>query len=254
MAAVRWSIEDGMMIRRSGRGPEIVWIHGLGEQSATFDAIAYDLPDFQHVLVDLPGYGRSPWPDSLPPGDTVAWFAERLARWIGDRAPILAGHSMGGVIAQMVAEQVPVAAVVDVDGNLSLGDCTFSLQAIEYAETDFVSHGFTALREARYERGVADTALRGHYAGMRLACPLIVHRNCRDLVELSRAETLAPRLAALATPTLFVAGVPGGICPRSHELLAEHGIHHACIPGSGHWPFIDQPAAFADVVRSFLAG
>jgi pimeloyl-ACP methyl ester carboxylesterase len=162
-------------------------------------------------------------------------------------------HSMGGVIAQMVAEQIPVAGVIDIDGNVSLGDCTFSLQALEYTEAEFVSHGFALLREARYERGVDEPALRGHYAGMRAACPGVIYRNCRDLVELSRSETLAPRLAALATPTLFVAGTPGGICVRSHELLAEHGLRCESIAEAGHWPFIDQPAAFTNVVAGFLS-
>ena len=47
---MRWSIEatghaerapaDAMMVRRSGSGPELVWIHGLGEQSRSLDAIA----------------------------------------------------------------------------------------------------------------------------------------------------------------------------------------------------------------------
>ena len=47
---MRWSLEaaghadrpaaPAMMVRRSGSGPELVWIHGLGEQSRSLDAIA----------------------------------------------------------------------------------------------------------------------------------------------------------------------------------------------------------------------
>ena len=41
---MRWQLEhaDGhaMMVRRFGAGPEIVWIHGLGEWSANFDPVA----------------------------------------------------------------------------------------------------------------------------------------------------------------------------------------------------------------------
>ena len=53
-----------MVVRRLSRGPsdrvpELVWIHGLGERSTCFDAIAGHrlLDGMIHVLPDLPGYG-----------------------------------------------------------------------------------------------------------------------------------------------------------------------------------------------------
>jgi hypothetical protein len=36
---MKWSLEDGMVVRRTGEGRELVWIHGLGEQSASFDRV-----------------------------------------------------------------------------------------------------------------------------------------------------------------------------------------------------------------------
>src|SRR6185369_6683649 len=130
---MRWSLEHGMMVRRFGDGPELVWIHGLGEWSLSFDPVARHpaLAGFAHVLPDLPGYGRSPWPNGgdVDDVDDLARVADRLAAWIGDRAPALIGHSMGGVLASLVAERIAVRAVVDVEGNLSMGDCVFSAKA-----------------------------------------------------------------------------------------------------------------------------
>ena len=57
---MKWSFEHGMCVRRFGAGPEVVWIHGLGESSQAFDDIAARIPGFTHVLPDLPGYSRSP--------------------------------------------------------------------------------------------------------------------------------------------------------------------------------------------------
>ena len=37
---MEWALELGMMVRRFGDGPELVWLHGLGEWSRNFDAIA----------------------------------------------------------------------------------------------------------------------------------------------------------------------------------------------------------------------
>ena len=244
-----WSLEHDMVVRRVGAGQELVWIHGLGEQSASFDNIVARLPNFTHVLVDLPGYGRSPWPASPP---SLVDVADHLVTWLGDRKPLLAGHSMGGVLAQFVAERIPVAGVIDIDGNLSRGDCTYSARALPYSPTDFATHGFDVVRDEVYKSGIADPALRGYYVAMRMASPHVFHRHAIELVELSSTETLAARLAALTVPVLFIAGVPGGICARSHELLAKHAIRTISIEDAGHWPFIDQPEAFAKALGDGL--
>lgn len=251
---MQWSVEHDLVVRRVGHGPEVVWLHGLGEWSVSFDAIARHpgLAGFTHVLPDLPGYGRSAWPAPAT-GDSLERHAAHLAAWLAERAPaILVGHSMGGVLATLCAERTKVRAIVDVDGNLSRGDCTFSATAAGYALDDFLAQGFAAMRTAVYERGLSDPALRGYHAGLLAASPVVFHANAVDLVALSTTETLAARLAATAIPTLFVAGVPGGICARSRELLDQHGVRWIGIEPSGHWPFLDQPDAFATAVGAFL--
>ena len=42
---MRWSLERGMVVRRTGTGPRVVWIHGLGESSMSFEpAVAAVVP------------------------------------------------------------------------------------------------------------------------------------------------------------------------------------------------------------------
>jgi pimeloyl-ACP methyl ester carboxylesterase len=245
---MKWTTEHDLVVRRVGEGRELIWIHGLGEQSASFERVVARLPGFTHVLVDLPGYGRAPWP-AAP--ESIEAVADRLARWIGDRAPILAGHSQGGVLAHWVAERIPVAAVIDIEGNLSLGDCTLSAQAAAYTLDDFVAHGFDAIRDDLYKRGIADEALRGYYAALRMASPHVIHRHATELVAMSRTEARVARLAALTVPVLFVAGVPDGICERSRALLRAHRVHCIGVEPAGHWPFVDQPQAVATAVADF---
>jgi len=272
--AMRWTIEHAaghpMMVRRWGSDPaegseehaeegsgegseEIVWIHGLGEQSENLvPAAAHPaLAGFSHTLIDLPGYGRSPWPDAP---DDLAVLAARIASWIGDRRPVVIGHSMGGVLATLVAELTAVRAVIDVDGNLSRGDCNFSGQAAALSRDDFVTHGMAALRAQIYDAGRDDLAQRGYHAALMLACPAVFHHQACQLVALSESETLAARLAALRAPALFIAGVPDGVCARSRELLDRHGVRWIGIAPAGHAVHLDQPDRFATDVAGFLAG
>jgi pimeloyl-ACP methyl ester carboxylesterase len=257
-----WAVESGMVVRRFGAGPEIVWIHGLGEWSVSFDAIARHarFVGFSHAFPDLPGYGRSPWP---PPTGALhlvasargplAALADYLANWLRGKPPaILVGHSMGGVLATMIAEQLPVRAVVNIDGNLTIGDCTFSAEAAAYSITDFRAHGFATMRSSVFARGTAEPALRGYHAAMVAANADTFHAHAIDLVRLSTIDDLAPRFAALKSPAMFVAGVPGGICERSRARLDEVGARWIGIEPSGHWPYVDQPDAFASAVADFL--
>jgi pimeloyl-ACP methyl ester carboxylesterase len=240
-----------MLVRRFGAGPELLWLHGLGEWSANFDSIAAHpaFAGFSHVLPDLPGYGRSPWPDEP---DDLPRLADRLAAWIGDRRPAVLGHSMGGVLALLLAERAAVRAVVNVDGNLSSGDCTFTARATAYSLDDFIAHGFAAMRAEIYDLGRTDPAMRGYHAAMSATSPRHYHHHAAQLVAMSAPETLAPRLAQLSVPTLFVAGVPGGICAHSRALLDRHGLRWIGLEPAGHWGHVDQPDAFAAAVAGFL--
>jgi pimeloyl-ACP methyl ester carboxylesterase len=204
------------------------------------------------VLVDLPGYGRSPWPEVAT---DLAALADHLSRWLDEDPPAtLIGHSMGGVLATLVAERTAVRAVVDVDGNLTRGDCTFSAQAQACSLAEFRATGFAEMRAKIYADGATRPELRGYHAAMCFASPDVFHRHACDLVELSSGGTLAPRLAALHVPTLFIAGVPDGVCADSRALLDRHGIRWVGIEPAGHWVYLDQLERFAREVDRFLGG
>ncbi len=251
-----WSFEHDMIVRRFGAGPEIVWIHGLGEWSISYDAIVQH-PAFAghaHTLPDLPGYGRSPWPAQLGGADTLDQLADHLAAWLAPRPPaVLIGHSMGGVLATLVAERIPARGVVSIDGNLSSGDCTFSARAAAWSDEEFAARGLAELRAEILAEGASDPALHDFHAALCASSPMVFHRNAVDLVRLSGTDTLAARLAALRCPALFVAGVPDGVCEHSRALLARDRVRWVGIEPAGHWIHVDQPDAFAAVVQPYLA-
>ncbi|CAN5568516.1 hypothetical protein BH11MYX1_BH11MYX1_57670 [soil metagenome] len=239
-----------MSVRRVGAGEPLVWIHGLGESSVSFEPVIAMLPQYEHTLVDLPGCGRSAWGE--PQGLEVC--ADHLAGWLRERPPAtVIGHSMGGVLSVMVAERGVAKRIVDVDGNLTRGDCTFSAQASAYSEADFVSHGLAEMRAGVYDRGITDLPLRTYHGALCFASPWTFHKQATELVALSSMNTMTARLAALRVPSLFIAGVPRGICEASKIELERRRVRWVGIEPAGHWVYLDQLAAFTTAIEHFVA-
>lgn len=244
----------GAMIREIGdpaaSDATVLWIHGLGESGLCFEHLLLDerLGRFHHLCPDLPGYGRSPWPDqplSLPEhGRTALRVAHEV---LGDERPVvLVGHSMGGVIGQFACEEAPhrVATFVNVEGNLSIGDCGYSGRARPFTLEQFEASGYDEVGKQIEQAGTTDPAHRSYAVSYWLCRPAAFHRNAGELVELSRTEELATRFARLGLAKAFAQGRPDGAPPRSTELLASHGVTPRIFEPAGHWPFIDQPDAF----------
>lgn len=81
--------------------PVLFFLHGLGLSARAAEPLVPLLPDFDVVGIDLPGFGDE------PAGATdVEGMADHVVRRIAARAParwVLAGHSMGGKVATVVA-------------------------------------------------------------------------------------------------------------------------------------------------------
>ncbi|MFE7492999.1 alpha/beta fold hydrolase, partial [Kitasatospora sp. NPDC057541] len=65
-----------------------------------------------------------------------------------------------------------------------------------------------------------------------------------------------PRRAAAPSPVLVVAGAEDGVAgvdkPR-HVASCYPAGRLEVLAGSGHWPWVDEPTAFRDLVTGFLA-
>lgn len=256
---VRHQVLHGLYARTTAPAASsgaILFIHGLGESGLCFEHLLgrEELACRRLLVPDLVGYGRTPRdgrPRSLDDqvDDLVAWLDE-----VGEEKPIVLGHSMGGVIAVMLAERHPdrVEKVIDVDGNTSPADCVYSGRAAAMSLEEFVTGGHTAMLEDIYRAGLEDPARRGYYASQLLCDPATFHLNSGELLAQSEAEDLARRRADLSPSLVYIAGAPDGASARSRELLEQAGVDVREISPSGHWPFIDQPEAFVALVTGVI--
>lgn len=221
---------------------KLLWIHGLGEARHCWDEVLRHPALAAHASLapDLPGYGDAP-----PDGRTLAGLADLLAER-SDADTVVIGHSMGGVIGVLLAERHPRALrrLIDVDGNTSPGDCNYSGKLVRDGRAALLAHV-----DDLAER---DLAHRRYAPRLRRADPATLLRHAKELVAYSAPEDLAARRAALAVPCTYVAGAPRGACARSIALLEASGVRTLSIAPSGHWPFVDQPDAFAAAVAHEL--
>lgn len=249
--------EGGLSLRRRvGGGPRVLYIHGLGESGLCFESIMTDdrLSGWTHLCPDMRGYGTSPRSDEPL---TLERQADELARWIDGAAagPVaVIGHSMGGVIGTMLCERRPdlVRGLLDVEGNISSDDCTYSGPAAAMDRGAFVEHGMAALLEQLYRAGADEAVVRDYFASVRICDPRAFHENAVELVQLSGSGELAPRLAALPRPGRYLLGHPRGTGPGSRAQLEAAGVGWQAIDDAGHWPFADQPDAFVEAALAFV--
>jgi len=96
--------------REAGQGfPAVLLLHAAGGSSLSFDAVLHHMASHgRHVVaLDLPGHGNSPALDPAPAADDLLERYRDLAAEAAERLGlgrfVVAGHSMGGAVAQLMA-------------------------------------------------------------------------------------------------------------------------------------------------------
>ncbi len=238
-----------------GLARQTLLIHGLGESSLCFQSVLSSslLENWTLLAPDLPGYGQSP----AGRIHSLLDYSALLADWIGaseESRLVVLGHSMGGVIGQYLCRRIPdrIAAFVNVEGNLSREDCTYSSPAAVLSEREFLESGFDRLIVQVAQTGKSDPASASYATSMRVCDPAQFHASSRELVEVSAGEQLAGEMASSPVPTLYIAGLRERTLSRTLQLLEENGVSWLGFEQSGHWPFIDESARFNTLLKGLL--
>lgn len=240
--------------RRGGEG-SLLYLHGLGCSKSDF-AAALTRPELENFTVagfDFPGCGKSGYFPGLPLDlDSLVDITRQVALTLSLDQPVIAGHSMGGVVGLLYILRYPsnVKAFINIEGNLISDDCFFSRRVAECGPQEFertVFPDFIRLLEQSSNRGYrtyAETLKhRAHPAAFQdYSCSLVEYSDHTDLLE---------RYIALSIPTLFVYGSENRDLSYLPALL-QAGCRVSEIPASDHFPGYDNPDAFYGAIAEFL--
>jgi pimeloyl-ACP methyl ester carboxylesterase len=265
---------DRVAYRLAGSGPVVVLIHGITASSSTWSRVMpYLARRFTVIAPDLIGHGGSAKPrGDYSLGAHACGVRDLLLALGHDRATVV-GHSLGGGIAMQFSYQFPERCerLVLVDSGGLGRDVSPLLRAATLPGSELVLPLLAATR-------LLDA---GAFAG-RLLNRLGL-RARTDFVEIARGHaTLSdPDARAAFVHTLRSVVEPGGqrIGASNRLYLAQHipfllawgeldpiipvshgFATHERVPGSrlelfrhsGHFPQLDEPERFLDVLVDFI--
>jgi len=264
LSVIRWGVDD----------PELVFLHGGGQNAHTWDSVIVALG--RPVLaIDLPGHGRSdrrsdrnygPWENAL----AVAEVMEQLA----PNAAAVVGMSLGGAtnirLAATRPELVRKAVIVDVTpsvneegrvmtpeqrGTVALvsGPPTYDSFQQVFEVTMAASPKRT---EAGVRRGLRHNMVRLDDGRWRWRYDLGGQQEGDDSAR--KWVDFTPMwddVAAITVPTMLVLGGDSVfVLPEDVEEFRNRlpSVRVETVPGAGHAVQSDQPAALVDLLNDFV--
>jgi len=243
-------------------GPVLVILHGLLGSSDNLHSVAKDLSPHLRILVpDARNHGRSPH----DPMFTYQAMVEDIRELLGDkgmeRASIL-GHSMGGKTAMMLAldspELVESLMVVDIapkpmkPGHDEIFD---AMRSVDLATVKFRKDVDAALVARIPNWATRQFILKNLKANENggYEWKLNLDAVFQSYEEVNREIDAARPYAG---PALFLRGARSRYIldediTKIQELFPRAKV--STIPDAGHWVHVDNPKAFMNTIREFLA-
>lgn len=242
-------------LRTGGAKPPVILLHGLTASGACWTPLARALEDeYDVVMPDARGHGGSSAPLDGYRYEDHAGDVVELIRALGLSAPILLGHSMGGMTAAVVVSQVP-----KVVRGVALADPTFlsPQRQREVRDSDVADQHRHTLS---LQKG--DVLAQTRVRHMRRSSEIVeLLAEARVQTRMSAFDVLTPPnpdfrqlVSTIDVPGLLVIGDNPVVrletaleLQRLNPLLRVEQIQEA-----GHGVQYDQPERFESVVRSFL--
>jgi pimeloyl-ACP methyl ester carboxylesterase len=235
--------------RRDTPHSPLVLVHGAGGSRLDWPGTLRRLPETRVIALDLPGHGKSPGPGKTRIADYAADVVALLDALEIPQA-VIAGHSMGGGVAQMIGLDYAdrAAGLVLLGTGAKLRVHPNILDRILTAQ-----ESVALLLKDWYWSEEADDSLRMlTYRQIMETPPEIVHG---DYVACD-AFDVRERLAEIRAPVLVIGGTADKMTPYKYSIYLQQHIPGAAlvtVEGGGHMMTLEQPEFVGEAVHEWLA-
>ncbi len=243
------NISLAFMLSESQDGQTLVFLHGAGSTNQVWQAQWSYFKDRMRVLVpDLPGHGGSTGSSS----DTIDTYADtiiKLAEKLHLEKLILAGHSMGGAIAQKVAVFAPELlsglVLVATGAKLRVMPQVFSAietdykQYVELAASFSMSESADERQKALFRDILSASAPSAAYSDFK-ACDTFDAMN---------------EVGGIKVPALIIAGGNDMMTPLKYSQFLNQKIAGSkleIVHGAGHMVMMEKPDQVNQAIERFI--
>ena len=247
----------------AGRGSPVILLHGSGGEGARWMPTIQGLSsEFRAIAPDQIGWGASDKPLTIYHSGVFAEFLARFMREIGVPKAALIGQSMGAGVALEMAVKYPqlVDRIVLVNGGgfRSANDAPRAgapdWHARQISNAGTLAESREYLEKMYYNHSLITDKLVEDNLILRLrsayTAEAVQTANARGLGGVTEHE-----VRGIKTPTLLVWGANDKLSPPANAdklNAAIAGSRKVLIDKAGHYPFIEHPDQFNQVVREFL--
>ncbi len=227
----------------------IIMIHGAAGSTATWFMQYRSLSESLYVVaLDLNGHGRT---QDRADENLVDSYLEDIDSVASQHEkPILAGHSMGGALAQLYAlqhsDKLGGLVLVATGAKLRVADIVFDL-----LDTDFEGY-LGAVEEFMFHKNTSKDLVEASVVEVR-KCPVPVIR--RDY-EMCNAFNIMDRLNEIQIPTLIIVGAQDMMTPVKYSRYLHDHIEKSkllVIENAGHTVMLEQSSKVNQGILSWAS-
>ncbi len=238
---------------QAGDGPPLLLLHGFTDRAESFRLLAPHLGGRHLVMPDLRGHGDSFRSDAMGLFD-LARDVEDLSSALGLVSPVVVGHSMGALVALILAAgHLKPKGLVLISASLHPAGPTLSRIANQFdilpqplgADHPFLDEWYAC----------AAPVPRRFLDRLRASCIAMRPQDWTQCLAALAGADLRDMARGLEVPALAVAGAMDTIFSHDHRKAVKGNLRPAMeltLQHVGHNPHWEAPRQVATAILSFL--
>lgn len=235
--------------QKLGKGPDLIMLHGWGNDVSSFWGVGQLLKDkFTIYLIDLPGFGRSDIPKKAFNIMDYAGIIKSFIEAQNLKKPFLLGHSLGGRTGIKLASENPEILgklILEASAGIKPKRDLYKTTVYPLAKlAKFIPNILNIKEKLRY---IFYKSLESDYlkaGGMKQTLANILEEDLTD--DLSKIKTETLLIWGEKDPTKE-ASLKNG--KKMYQLIKNCRIE--VLDNVGHFPHLEQPKKFAQLVKDF---